>query len=121
MDTPWEHELERALVSQLASVRLSSDGDESLIGRLSNVEVRQTGQGLKLGKYPLHFHLVGEVKQSYFAEAPMELCAFLQPVLQPYLTSGRGDGEAAVARGQLPGAREHAESAGALARSDLSS
>ena len=29
MDTPWEHELERALVSQLASVRLSSDGDET--------------------------------------------------------------------------------------------
>ena len=28
MDTPWEHELERALVSQLASVRLV-DGDET--------------------------------------------------------------------------------------------
>ena len=48
-------------------VVLSSDGDESLIGRLSNVETRFTGQGLKLGKYPLHFHLVGAVSQSYIA------------------------------------------------------
>jgi hypothetical protein len=44
---------------------LSSDGDESLIGRFSNVEVRQTGQGLKLGKYPIHFHLIGNVSSSY--------------------------------------------------------
>ena len=29
---------------------LRSDGDESLIGRFSNVEVRETGQGMKLGK-----------------------------------------------------------------------
>ena len=48
-------------------VVLSSDGDESLIGRLSNVETRFTGQGLKLGKYPLHFHLVGAVSKSYIA------------------------------------------------------
>ena len=41
------------------------DGVETLIGRFSNVEVRQTGQGLKLGKYPLHFHLVGQVSKSY--------------------------------------------------------
>ena len=46
-------------------VVLSSDGDESLIGRLSNVETRNTGQGLKLGKYPLHFHLIGDVSKSY--------------------------------------------------------
>ena len=46
-------------------VVLSSEGDESLIGRFSNVETRFTGQGLKLGKYPLHFHLVGAVTKSY--------------------------------------------------------
>ena len=46
-------------------VVLSSDGDESLIGRFSNVETRFAGQGLKLGKYPLHFHLVGAVSKSY--------------------------------------------------------
>ena len=38
---------------------------DSLVGRFSNVEVRQTGQGLKIGKYPIHFHLVGDVAASY--------------------------------------------------------
>ena len=37
----------------------------SLVGRFSNVELRQTGQGLKIGKYPIHFHLVGDVSASY--------------------------------------------------------
>ena len=42
-----------------------SRGDNSAVGRLSNVEVRNGGQGLKLGKYPLHFHLIGNVSESY--------------------------------------------------------
>ena len=29
------------------------------------MEVRLAGQGLKLGKYPIHFHLVGNVNESY--------------------------------------------------------
>lgn len=40
-------------------------GDNPLLGRFSNVEVRQAGQGLKLGKYPIHFHMVGNVSLSY--------------------------------------------------------
>ena len=39
--------------------------DNPLIGQFSNVEVRQAGQGLKLGKYPIHFHMVGNVSMSY--------------------------------------------------------
>jgi len=39
--------------------------DNPLLGQLSNVEVRQAGQGLKLGKYPIHFHMVGNVSQSF--------------------------------------------------------
>ena len=39
-------------------------GDNAAIGRLSNVEVRNAGQGLKLGKYPIHFHLIGNVSKS---------------------------------------------------------
>ena len=39
--------------------------DNPLIAQFSNVEVRQTGQGLKLGKYPIHFHMVGNVSLSY--------------------------------------------------------
>jgi hypothetical protein len=40
-------------------------GDNRAIGRMSNVEVFNAGQGLKLGKYPIHFHLIGDVSQSY--------------------------------------------------------
>ena len=35
-----------------------------LEARLSNVETRLGGQGLKLGKYPIHFHMVGKVSSS---------------------------------------------------------
>ena len=40
-------------------------GDNPLLGCFSNVEVRLAGQGLKLGKYPIHFHMVGNVSKSY--------------------------------------------------------
>ena len=48
-----------------AQIVLHSRGDNSLIGRLSHVEVRNAGQGLKLGKYPIHFHMVGSVSKSF--------------------------------------------------------
>ena len=40
-------------------------GDNAAVGLMENVEVRNAGQGLKLGKYPLHFHLIGNVSKSY--------------------------------------------------------
>ena len=48
-----------------AQILLSSPGDESLIGRMEGVEVRDAGQGFFLGRYAVHFHLVGAVKGSY--------------------------------------------------------
>jgi len=36
-----------------------------LVVRLSNVKTRLMGQGLKLGKYPIHFHLAGSLGLSY--------------------------------------------------------
>ena len=42
--------------------------DNPLVAQFSNVEVRQAGQGLKLGKYPIHFHMVG--KESLDRVAP---------------------------------------------------
>ena len=39
--------------------------DNPLIGQFSNVEVKEAGQGLKLGKYPIHFHMAGNVSKSY--------------------------------------------------------
>jgi hypothetical protein len=40
-------------------------GDNKAVGRLSFVEVFNAGQGLKLGKYPVHFHMVGDVSKSF--------------------------------------------------------
>jgi hypothetical protein len=35
------------------------------IGKLSNVEVRNAGQAFQLGRYPIHFHMMGEINGSY--------------------------------------------------------
>jgi hypothetical protein len=48
-----------------AHIMLSSPGNNSLTGRFSNVECRFCGQAFKLGRYPIHFHMVGEVYASY--------------------------------------------------------
>mmetsp|Transcript_28781 Transcript_28781/g.25949 ORF Transcript_28781/g.25949 Transcript_28781/m.25949 type:complete len:495 (-) Transcript_28781:2490-3974(-) len=43
----------------------SPDGDDSSIGRISYTEIRQAGQAFNLGRYALHYHLVGNVHKSY--------------------------------------------------------
>lgn len=44
---------------------LHAHGDESVIGRIEYVEFRDVGQAFQLGRYPIHFHMVGTVTQSY--------------------------------------------------------
>jgi hypothetical protein len=46
-------------------ITLHSRGDNSLKARMSHIELRNMGQGLKLGKYPIHFHLIGSVTESF--------------------------------------------------------
>jgi hypothetical protein len=50
---------DRKFGAQIVLSTESNIGDNPLIGQFSNVEVRNAGQGLKLGKYPIHFHMVG--------------------------------------------------------------
>jgi hypothetical protein len=57
---------------------MHSDGDESLIGRFSNVEVRHAGQGFRLGRYPVHFHMIGEVRNSF-----VRSCSCVRSSLDP--------------------------------------
>lgn len=38
---------------------------ETVIARLSNVELFHVGQAFKLGRYPIHFHLNGDMPSSY--------------------------------------------------------
>ena len=48
-----------------AHIMLHSPGDDSLTGRISYVELTQVGQAFQLGRYPLHFHMIGTVHNSY--------------------------------------------------------
>ena len=38
---------------------------ESLVARIENIEVRYSGQMGRIGRYPIHFHMIGSVKKSY--------------------------------------------------------
>eukprot|EP00899_Mesostigma_viride_P025002 jgi/Mesvir1/5687/Mv15702-RA.1 len=44
---------------------IHSKGDDTSVVRLDNVEVRRAGQAFRLGRYPLHFHMIGRVPSSY--------------------------------------------------------
>jgi hypothetical protein len=46
-------------------IMLFSPGDESVVGRVENLELFYAGQAFTLGRYPLHFHMIGTVSQSY--------------------------------------------------------
>jgi len=48
-----------------AHIMIHSPGDESSIGRIEYVELKDVGQAFKLGRYPIHFHMIGTVHNSY--------------------------------------------------------
>jgi hypothetical protein len=48
-----------------ANIFLHSHGDDSLTGRIANVELTDVGQGFKIGRYAVHFHMIGAVHNSY--------------------------------------------------------
>ena len=47
-----------------ASIVDRSQG-ESLVARIENIEVRRTGQMGRIGRYSIHFHMIGAVRNSY--------------------------------------------------------
>lgn len=48
-----------------ANIFLHSEGDDSLMGRISYIEMTDVGQGFKIGRYAVHFHQIGAVHKSY--------------------------------------------------------
>jgi hypothetical protein len=48
-----------------ATIFLHSEGDDSLVCRLSYSEFTDVGQAFKLGRYAIHFHMIGAVHKSY--------------------------------------------------------
>jgi hypothetical protein len=43
-------------------------GNESVIARISNVELYHMGQSFRTGRYPIHFHMIGDSPSSYVSE-----------------------------------------------------
>jgi len=48
-----------------AAIFIHSQGDDSVTCKLSYIELTQTGQAFKVGRYSIHFHMIGAVHQSY--------------------------------------------------------
>jgi hypothetical protein len=48
-----------------ATIFMHSHGDDSLTARLSYFECTDVGQAFKVGRYAIHFHMIGAVHQSY--------------------------------------------------------
>ena len=48
-----------------AHILLASPGHETSIGRIEYVQLEDVGQAFLLGKYPIHFHMIGRVSKSY--------------------------------------------------------
>lgn len=48
-----------------AHIMLHSPGQSTSIGRLSYIECYLCGQAFNLGRYPIHFHLLGSIQKSY--------------------------------------------------------
>jgi hypothetical protein len=48
-----------------AHIMLHSPGDETVVGRIENVQLEDVGQAFVLGKYPIHYHMIGKVSKSY--------------------------------------------------------
>jgi hypothetical protein len=48
-----------------ANIFVHSSGDDTSIARLSNIELTQVGQAFKVGRYAIHFHMIGAVHKSY--------------------------------------------------------
>lgn len=43
----------------------SGTQNDHVIGKIENIELFNVGQSSKLGRYPIHFHMVGNVADSY--------------------------------------------------------
>lgn len=48
-----------------AHIMLHSHGDDTSIGRIEYIELVDVGQAFQLGRYPIHFHMIGNVYDSY--------------------------------------------------------
>jgi len=48
-----------------ATIFIHSAGDDSVVARLGYIECMHVGQAFQLGRYAIHFHMIGALHQSY--------------------------------------------------------
>ena len=48
-----------------ATIMVHSPGDDTSIARICYCELKDVGQAFKLGRYPIHFHMIGHVMESH--------------------------------------------------------
>ena len=48
-----------------AHIMIHAPGDELVIGRIENLQLNAVGQAFLIGKYPIHYHMIGRVTKSY--------------------------------------------------------
>ena len=62
----YQGDPETTLINQYgAHMMVHADGSETVIARIEYVEFYNVGQAFQLGRYPIHFHLIGAVTESY--------------------------------------------------------
>lgn len=62
----YQGDPETSLINQYgAHMMVHADGSETVIARIEYVEFFNVGQAFQLGRYPIHFHLIGSVTMSY--------------------------------------------------------
>ena len=109
METPWEHELERALSSQLASVRVV-DGDETNDGGGENVrdaDARRDDRAAQLDELTALASIFGDDLGGP-AAAYAKRAARALGIRQPRLGLLKSRGERGVGALQLPDPLRHA-------------
>ena len=47
------------------SMNMNSMTSQTFFGKIANIEIRRAGQAFELGKYPIHFHMIGDVLGSF--------------------------------------------------------
>ncbi len=48
-----------------AQLFFHSPGPDSLVTHITNVEIRNAGQAFRLGRYAIHYHMIGDIRESF--------------------------------------------------------
>ncbi|KAJ1488958.1 hypothetical protein T484DRAFT_1781802, partial [Baffinella frigidus] len=53
-----------SLIAKISNLEIRNAG-QGLIAKISNLEIRNAGQAFRLGRYAIHWHMVGNIRESF--------------------------------------------------------